>query len=138
MRLPALAAALTILSASAFAADAPNIVGTWIPVEHSGVRVGPREGYPTYSTPSLTHDLHMAWKLVIDAQDGAAFSGNNTGPSGKPKLVVGVFRMDGKRFVMATEGGNAAGEVAGDQLEICITDNIPDYVGAICTIYKRQ
>ena len=79
-----------------------------------------------------------AWKLVIDTQDGAAFSGNNTGPSGKPKLVVGVFRMDGKRFVMATEGGNAAGEVAGDQLEICITDNIPDYVGAICTIYKRQ
>jgi hypothetical protein len=138
MRSLALAAFLALASTSAFAADAPNIVGTWVAVEHSSARIGPREGLPTYTTPNLTHDVNMAWKLVIDAQDGPAFSGNNTGPSGKTKLVVGVFRMDGKRFVMATEGGSASGEIAGDQLEFCLTDNIPDYAAAGCTIYKRK
>ncbi len=80
----------------------------------------------------------MAWKLVIDTQDGAAFPATIRAPSGKPKLVVGVFRMDGKRFVMATEGAALRARLPAIELEICITDTIPDYVGAICTIYKRQ
>ena len=99
MRSLRLAAFLVLLSVPAFAADMPNLVGTWIPVEHSGARVGPREGYPTSSTPVLSHDLKLAWKLVIDSQDGAAFSGNNIGPSGKAETLVvgGSFRLDGKR-----------------------------------------
>jgi hypothetical protein len=60
------------------------------------------------------------------------------GPKGKPGTLVGVFRMDGQRFVMATDTGDATGEVMGDQLEICWTDNIPNLIGAGCTVYKRQ
>jgi hypothetical protein len=137
MRSIFLAAVLAVLSTSAFAADLPNLVGSWIPVEYSSARVGPREGLPTYATPNLGHDLKLAWKLVIESQDGAAFAGHNTGPSGKPTAVVGVIRADGTRFVMATEGGSASGEIMGDRLEFCVTDNIPVYVGAICTIYRR-
>jgi hypothetical protein len=137
MRPLVLAAFLALLSVPAFAADPPNLVGTWIPVEHSGARVGPREGYATSTTPVLSHDVHLAWKLVIENQDGTAFAGHNMGPSGKSTQVVGVIRADGTRFVMATEGGNASGEIIGDRLEFCVTDNIPIYVGAICTIYKR-
>ena len=137
MRSLVLAAFLALLSVPAFAADPPNLVGTWIPVEHSGARVGPREGYATSTTPVLSHDLHLAWKLVIESQDGPAFAGHNMGPSGKSTQVVGVIRADGTRFVMATEGGSASGEIMGDRLEFCVTDNIPVYVGAICTIYKR-
>jgi hypothetical protein len=137
MRSLVLAAFLALLSVPAFAAYPPNLVGTWIPVEHSGARVGPREGYTTSTTPTLSHDLHLAWKLVIESQDGPAFAGHNVGPSGKSTQVVGVVREDGTRFVMATEGGSASGEIMGDRLEFCVTDNIPVYVGAICTIYKR-
>ena len=137
MRSLVLAAFLALLSVPAFAADPPNLVGTWIPVEHSGARVGPREGYATSTTPVLSHDLHLAWKLVIESQDGPAFAGHNMGPSGKSTQVVGVVREDGTRFVMATDGGSASGEILGDRLEFCVTDNIPVYVGAVCTIYKR-
>jgi hypothetical protein len=138
MRSLPLAFVFASFSAAAFAAEAPNVVGAWIPVEHSSVRIGPREGLPTYSTASSTHDLHFAWKLVITAQDGPAFAGYNTGPSGKPKDLVGVFRTDGVRFVMSTEGGAATGEVMGNKLEFCFTDAIPVYVAAGCTIYQRQ
>jgi hypothetical protein len=93
---------------------------------------------PTCATPSLTHDLHFAWKLVITAQDGPAFAGYNTGPSGKPKDLLGVFRTDRICFVMSTDGGAATGEVDGDKLEFCFTDAIPVYVAAGCTIYQRQ
>ena len=91
------------------------------PAARLSARIGPREGLPTYATPSLTHDLHFAWKLVITAQDGPAFAGYNTGPSGKPKDLVGVFRADGVRFAMSTDGGAATGEVDGDKLEFCFT-----------------
>ena len=138
MRSFVLAALLASLSAAALAAEPPNIVGTWIPEKHVSARVGPREGLPTYDKPMLTHDLHFAWKLIIQNQDGAAFAGENIGPSGKPTKIVGVFRLDGMHFVMATEGASATGEVMGDRLEICLTDNIPVYVAAGCTIYKRQ
>ena len=104
MRSLVLAAFLALLSVPAFAADPPNLLGTWIPFEHSGARVGPREGYATSTTPVLSHDLHLAWKLVIESQDGPAFAGHNMGPSGKSTQVVGVIRADGTRFVMATEG----------------------------------
>jgi hypothetical protein len=53
-------------------------------------------------------------------------------------MIVGVFRLDGKRFVTSTVRGSAAGELMGDRLEICWTDNIPDFIGASCTVYKRQ
>lgn len=137
MRSIFLAALLAALPASAFAADLPDLVGTWVPVEYSSGRVGPREGLPTYATPNLSHDLKIAWKLVIERQDGPAFAGHNTGPSGKDTGVVGVIRADRTRFVMATEGGSASGEIMGDRLELCVTDNIPVYVGAACTIYRR-
>jgi hypothetical protein len=137
MRSILLAAVLAVLSTSAVAADLPNLVGTWVPVEYSSGRVGPREGLPTYVTPNLSHDLRIAWKLVIESQDGPAFAGHNTGPSGKPTAVVGVIRADRTRFVMATEGGSASGEIMGDRLEFCVTDNIPVYVGVACTIYRR-
>ena len=58
------------------------------------------------------------------------FSGSSKGPKGTPGTLVGVFRMDGQRFVLATDTGDATGEVMGDQLEICWTDNIPNLIGA--------
>jgi hypothetical protein len=40
--------------------------------------------------------------------------------------------------VTSTGRGNHEGEVVGDQLEICWTDNVEKYIGVSCALYKRQ
>jgi opacity protein-like surface antigen len=131
-------ALLVALSAGAIAADAPNIVGTWTPTGRSAARVGNTAHYPSAVKPSLTKGTDDAFKWRIDAQDGGSFSGTATGPKGKNETIVGAFRQDGKRFVFSTGNGNGSGEVSGDDLEFCWTDNIPSYIAAGCTTYKRS
>src|SRR5262249_57863624 len=106
--------------------------------EFVSVTLGTSDALPASTKPVFTTDPAKGWSYTFDAQDGAAFSGMSKGPSGKSRYVVGVFRLDGKSFVMSTTNGSAAGEVEGDRIEMCWTDNIPDFIGAGCTIYKRQ
>ena len=138
MRLLTFVILLGSVSSTAFAADAPNIVGTWIPVSFVTAHAGIGGELPDSDRPIFSNDPATAWALTIDAQDGAAFSGSSKGTSGSSGMIVGVFRLDGKRFVTSTVRGSAAGELMGDRLEICWTDNIPDFIGASCTVYKRQ
>ena len=49
-----------------------------------------------------------------------------------------AFRLDGKRFVISTTSGAGTGEIDGDQLEVCWTDNIPNLIAAGCTVYQRK
>jgi hypothetical protein len=123
MRSLALAVLLAGISSTAFAADPPNIVGTWVPVSYAGAYIG------TGGT---------AWNYVIDKQDGAAFYGASRSPSGEASVFVGVFSPDGMHFWTSTGRGNHEGEIMGDQLEICWTDNVEKYVGVSCAVYKRQ
>ena len=140
MRLLALAALLTAAATPALAAEPFNILGTWVPVSHAASRIGttPSGAYDTATKPSLVRDKALGWSYTFDEQDGAAFSGISNGPKGKPEMTVGVFRMDGRRFVLSTDSGNASGEVNGDEIEICWTDNVPNYIAASCTTYKRK
>jgi hypothetical protein len=62
----------------------------------------------------------------------------STGPTGLIEKTVGVFRLDGVRFVLSTTSGGALGEIMGNQIEICWNDNVPNYIAASCTLYKRQ
>jgi len=140
MRLLAFAALLAAAATPALAAEPFNILGTWIPVSHAAARIGttPSGAYGTYTKPSLVRDKGLGWNYTFDKQDGAAFSGISHGPKGKPEMTVGVFRMDGRRFVLSTDSGNASGEVNGDEIEICWTDNVPNYIAASCTTYERK
>jgi hypothetical protein len=138
MRSLPLAVLLASLSSTAFAADAPKVIGTWVPVAFSSAHAGTGGAFPDSAKPTFVKDPAAGWTLTIDSQDGAAFSGMDKGPDGKSGVIAGVFRMDGQRFILSTVTGAAAGEVIGDQLEICWTDNIPNFIGAGCTVYKRQ
>ncbi len=131
-------ALLVALSVGATAADAPNIVGTWTPTAHSAARVGKNAHYQSAVKPSLAKGADKAFTWKIDSQDSNSFSGTATGPKGKTEMIVGAFRQDGKRFVFSTGNGNGSGEVSGDDLEFCWTDNIPSYIAAACTTYKRN
>jgi hypothetical protein len=138
MRSLALAVLLAGISATAFAADPTNITGTWVPVAFSGAEVGTPEAISATDKPATKHDTAGAWKLTIDTQDGGAFAGSSVSPTGTSGLFVGAFRLDGKRFVISTTHGGSTGEVVGDQLEVCWTDNIANLIAAACTVYKRQ
>ena len=140
MRLLALAALLTAAATPALAAEPFNILGTWVPVSHAAARIGtaPTGAYDTAVKPSLVRDIALAWSYTFDKQDGAAFSGVSNGPKGKSVIAVGVFRMDGQRFVLSTEDGSATGEVTGDEIEVCWTDTVPNYIAAKCTTYRRK
>jgi hypothetical protein len=138
MRSLALAVLLAGISSTAFAADPANITGTWVPVAFSAAEIGTPAAISATDKPAIKHDTAGAWKITIDTQDGAAFTGTSVSPAGKKNLFVGAFRLDGKRFVVATTQGGSTGEVVGDQLEVCWTDNIPNLIAAGCTVYNRQ
>lgn len=132
----AVAALMTAATAS-FAAEAPNMVGTWKPaVDHASARVGTSPGYvepqdkPKLNTPE-------AWTLKIEAQDGRAFHGQAIGTNGKAQSLVGVFLSDGKRFHVSTETGAAVGEMTGDSFEYCWTDALPTVVAVYCGVYSK-
>jgi len=138
MRSLAVAVLLAGISSTAFAADPANIVGTWVPTALSAATVGTAAAISATDKPATSHDARGAWGLTVDTQDGGAFVGTVTGPSGKPKPLVGAFRLDGKRFVISTTNGGGTGEIDGDQLEVCWSDNIPNLIAANCALYKRQ
>jgi len=138
MRSLALAVLLAGISSTAFAADPTNIVGTWVPTAFSAASVGTPEAISATDKPATSHDASGGWSVTVDTQDGGAFVGTVTGPSGKPKPLVGAFRLDGKRFVISTTSGAGTGEIDGDQLEVCWTDNIANLIAAGCTVYQRK
>jgi hypothetical protein len=123
----------------ALAAEPFNITGTWVPVAGASARFGPSPVYDnTTGQPSLIKDSSAAWSYSFDKQDGGAFAGSAHGPKGKTELVLGVIRADGRTFVLSTETGSATGELSGDRIEICWTDNLANYIGASCTTYQRK
>ena len=79
------------------------------------------------------------WSYTFDQQDGAAFSGTVTGPKGTKHVTVGVFRMDGQRFVFSTDSGAGTGEIVDqNQIQLCFTDNLDNFVAASCTTLQRK
>ena len=139
MRKLMLVAVILAGASPALAAEPFNITGTWVPVSGASARFGPSPVYDnTTAQPSLVKDSSAAWSLSFDKQDGGAFAGSATGPKGKTELVLGVIRADGRTFVLSTEAGSATGELSGDGIEVCWTDNLPNYIGASCTTYQRK
>jgi hypothetical protein len=108
-----------------------------MPMTRAAARIGTNPHYGTTSKPSLTDSTDGAFTWKIDEQKGNSFSGSGTGPKGKIEQVVGAFRHDGKRFVFSVANGSGSGELNGDELEFCFNDNIPNYIAASRTTFKR-
>ena len=120
------------------AAASFNILGSWTPVAAAAARVGTTDAY---SAPTLVLEKASAepWSYTFDQQDGAAFSGTVTGPKGTKHVTVGVFRMDGQRFVFSTDSGAGTGEIVDqNQIQLCFTDNLDNFVAASCTTLQRK
>jgi len=139
MRKLILAAILAAAAFPALAAEPFNITGSWIPTYRAAAWVGTHPGGAYSSTkPTLSNDVATAWSYTFDKQDGGAFAGFVVGPTGTKEAAVGAFHQDGRRFVLSTDYGSAAGEVNGDEIELCWTDNVANFNEAGCQTYKRK
>ena len=138
MRALILAGLLAGISSTAFAAEPANIVGTWVPVSYGGAYLGTDGGQADSNKAVFTNGTAKAWNYVVDKQEGAAFYGASRSPTGEQSVFVGVFSPDGTHFWTSTGRGNHEGQVMGNQLEICWTDNVPNYIGVSCAVYQRQ
>ena len=138
MKLHMVAVSLLLSTSAGFAADIPNMVGTWKP---TGDLAAAFAGAYPVSEKKLASPIFDAkgnqWTLRIDVQDGRAFAGVSIGPDGKEFTLAGVLRADLKRFVYSNDRGIASGEVMGDTIEVCWTDVIEKVAGASCGTYKK-
>jgi len=142
MRKAGLVAAVVFgLSVPAYAADAPDIVGVWTPIDHSGsdFTVVPMD---QMSKPIEAPELNKrpgneGWSLRIDAQDGRAIAGAVISKGGKEQVLIGTFRKDGRRIVFATDFNTGSGEIDGNSMEVCWVDQIPNYISTSCSTYAR-
>jgi hypothetical protein len=131
-------AILISICADVAAADAPNLIGNWTRTAFSTATVGESAGYATTAKPALTHGSEPVWKLKIDAQDGPAFSGTLTGPSGRPQVIVGAFAQDGRHFVFSTQGDTGSGTADDQEFEYCWAVSSTRLVGAGCATFRRN
>jgi len=118
----------------------PDLVGTWkmSGQGHAAARQGSgsthfdRMTVPTFEAPD------ERWTFVFEVQKGRSFYGSATGPSGKSTSFVGVFRRDGRNFIVSSQSGIILGEMVGEDMEICFADNVPDWMAVNCAMLTRR
>jgi hypothetical protein len=117
-------------SLGALGADAPNMVGSWTRTDVTMVLS--KGSKPLF----VNHDSDQVWKLKIDAQEKGSFSGTLTGSIPKSQAIVGAFQSDGKRFVFSTAAESGSGEVNGDEMQYCWTNQRAVLAG--CSVFKKD
>ena len=124
-----------IASGQAFAADYPDMVGTWERV--SGMRAvtgTSKNKQPAVLTPSGESGLQV---IKVAEQKSGVFDGEATLVDGESYLIAGAFRRDGKRYVMSSDIGTLSGEVSGDEMEACFTTLLTSVNIAGCYQLKK-
>jgi len=126
MKVFALIAAVALLATPAVAAEAPSLLGTWTgETEGVGAQDGWKKG------PVV---------IVIDKQEGRAFTGTATYPAAGADATspfYGSISADGRSVFIADEDGAGAGTVAGDTLRLCYVEPGTD-ASAACLEATRQ
>ncbi len=130
---------LLLASSTAFAADMPNMVGTWKPVggNQATALFLPSHDLKAKFQKPIVSSKELGWTFRIDSQDGPVFAGVALGPEGREKPIAGAFRPDGKHFVYATDNGSGDGEITGDTFNVCWTVSSEGFVAASCASYGK-
>lgn len=109
----------TLASSQVFAAEYPNIVGTWERVSGMRAVTGTAQNK---QTAVLTSSGESGLKMIrIANQNSGVFDGEATLVGGEAHLVAGAFRKDGKRYIISSDIGTLSGEISGDEMEACFT-----------------
>jgi hypothetical protein len=132
--------AVLFVTSTAFAADPPDLVGTWKATgeAHASVRLGDgNEHHPEYDDPSFGTPEH-AWTIVINEQKGRGFHGVAKSPKGGEEEIVGVVSFDAEHLIIAGDEAGLFGEVLGDKIEFCYQDHEDDRAAVACFIAAKQ
>jgi len=113
----------------------PDLRGTWTG-ESQSIVLGGTPHHPKQQTgePRLTS---VAFKLVIDKQDGRRFSGTFSSAH-HSETVIAVISRSGTIFMVDDDGYDVATLLAPDRMEICYLHLSPVSRIASCTELSRQ
>jgi hypothetical protein len=126
---------LVALAAPAAAETAiPDLRGTWTGESQSIVLGGTPHHPKEAGEPRLTS---VAFKLVIDKQDGRRFSGTFSSAR-HSETVIAVISRSGTIFMVDDDGYDVATLLAPDRMEICYLHLSPVSRIASCTELSRQ
>ena len=126
---------LVALAAPAAAETAvPDLRGTWTGESQSIVLGGTPHHPKQAGEPRLTS---VAFKLVIDKQDGRRFSGTFSSAR-HSETVIAVISRSGTIFMVDDDGYDVATLLAPDRMEICYLHLSPVSRIASCTELSRQ
>jgi len=118
-----------------FAADAPNIVGTW----EATSGYWSQTGTDSNPAPVELSQKPIQQNLIIQAQQGNTFHGTTIRSSGESRNLAGVIGPDGKSLIFSIDYGAGTGLLTedGSQMRYCGTTIQLTRNFAFCTIFKK-
>lgn len=129
-----------LLSTTALASDAKNMIGTWRGEAHVAV-IGVNPHHRT-NDPEAVRFVKTEFTFVIDKQEGRNFAGYRFSKSGFKDSFVGAFRADMKSGVISDSDGTRIFEMVGDDvMDSCYTHTISSNgksTVAECNELRRQ
>jgi len=132
-----------LASSVAFAADPPDLVGTWKATGEAngaaGISLGAKSDHsPAAETPTFDDD-GPSWDVVIKEQKGRAFHGVAKAPEGGEVELVGVVSFDGEELLISGTNYAVFGEVVGDgKIEFCYQDHRDDRAEVDCFVAAKE
>jgi hypothetical protein len=128
-----------LAASAAFAADPPDLVGTWKATEdYASIRLGvANDHHPQYATPSIAKPGE-AWSIVIEGQEGRAFHGLAKSPKGGEEPIVGVVSYDAEHILISGAEAGLFGEIIGDKIEFCYQDHEDDRASVACYLAAKE
>lgn len=131
--------AVASCAGQAFAADIPDLVGSWqpLPETHVSVRLGAANDYsPEYSTPT---GGDAAWTMVFEAQDGRVSHGYALSPTGAKEPFVAVLTYSLDRLLISGLEWTSRGEFVEDgRIEFCYQDQEPGRASVDCSLAAKE
>jgi len=124
-----------MMTGSSFAADGPNIVGTWEAI--SGY--WSQTGTDSNPAPAELSQKSVQQNIIIQAQQGNAFNGVKVRFSGECRFLAGVIGPDGRSLFLSIDYGAGTGLLSedGNQMRYCGTTIQLTRNFAFCTMFKR-
>ena len=76
--------------------------------------------------------------VVVEKQDGRAFSGYVNGADNSHIPFVGVIKRSGRSSVGSVNSGILSGDIGRNDIEWCWTDKTQNFAEAACNVLKKQ
>jgi len=122
-----------VIAGSSFAADAPNIVGTW--KASSGVYS--TTGTESKKAPPVLSQQPWHSEIKIIEQKGRVFNGVSKRTDGSDLMFSGAFAANGKNFSISADKGIWTGTYEAGKLDYCGATVSMEYNLSFCNSVEK-